>query len=58
MEKAYQWGEEIPIGLFWKRTDLPTLEDQEPVLKEGGPLAHRPLGIPADKAKEVIEELL
>src|SRR5712672_815253 len=41
MEKGYQWGEEIPIGLFWKRTDLPSLEEQEPVLEQGGPLAHR-----------------
>jgi 2-oxoglutarate ferredoxin oxidoreductase subunit beta len=58
MEKAYQWGDEIPIGLLWKRTDLPTLEEQEPVLSEGGPLAHRPLGIPPELAQEVIAELL
>src|SRR5580698_1678003 len=45
MEKGYQWGEEIPIGLFWKRDDLPALEDLDPVLAEGGPLAFRELGI-------------
>ena len=27
MDKAYLWGEEIPIGLFWHRTDLPSLEE-------------------------------
>src|SRR4026209_2644237 len=32
MEAAYKWGDEIPIGLFWKRTDLPSLEELEPVL--------------------------
>jgi len=58
MDKAFMWGEEIPIGLFWKRTDLPALEDLEPVLAEGGPLAHRELGIPEDQAKALIEELL
>jgi len=58
MDKGFMWGEEIPIGLFWKRTDLPALEDLEPVLEEGGPLAYRELGIPEDQAKALIEELL
>ena len=58
IDRGYQWGEEIPIGLFWKRTDLPALEDLEPVLDEGGPIAHRPLGIPEDQAKALIQELL
>jgi 2-oxoglutarate ferredoxin oxidoreductase subunit beta len=58
VEKGFQWGEEIPIGLFWKRDDLPSLEELEPVLTEGGPLAHRPLGISDDQAKALIAELL
>src|SRR5215212_4409958 len=54
MDEGYKWGEEIPIGLFWKRTDLPALEDLEPVLEDGqGPLAFRKLGIPRDKAQAV-----
>ncbi|MGH7973049.1 MAG: 2-oxoacid:ferredoxin oxidoreductase subunit beta [Limisphaerales bacterium] len=59
MEKAYQWGEEIPIGLIWKRTDLPALEDLEPVLQDGnGPLGFRKLGITDEQAQDVINELL
>jgi 2-oxoglutarate/2-oxoacid ferredoxin oxidoreductase subunit beta len=58
LDQGYKWGDEIPIGLFWKRTDLPALEDLEPVLHEGGPLAHRPLGIPEDQAKALVQELL
>jgi len=59
MEKGYQWGEEIPIGLFWRRTDLPTLEDQEPVLRDGGgPLACRAPGIAKKQTDALIEELL
>src|SRR6058998_2480314 len=46
LDKGYLWGDEIPIGLFWKRTNLPALEDLEPVLHDGsGPLAFRKLGI-------------
>ncbi len=58
IEKGYEWGEEIPIGLFWKRTDLPTIEELEPVLATGGPLAHRPLGVSDAQAKALIAELL
>jgi 2-oxoglutarate ferredoxin oxidoreductase subunit beta len=58
MEKGYQWGEEIPIGLFWKRSDLPALEELEPVLAEGGPLGHRKLGVTDEQAGALIKELL
>ena len=42
---AYQWGEEIPIGLFWKRDDLPAWTSSSRCSPSGGPLAKRPLGI-------------
>ena len=58
MDRGYQWDQEIPIGVFWKRTDLPSLEECEPVLDEGGPLACRPLGISDAQAQELIKELL
>ena len=58
MDKAYLWGEIIPIGLFWKRTDLPSLDELEPVLAEGGPLAHRPLGVSPEAAKALIQVLM
>jgi 2-oxoglutarate ferredoxin oxidoreductase subunit beta len=57
MERSLQWGDEIPIGLFFERTDLPTLHEGEPILKVG-PLAHQELGIPADVAKSFIDELM
>src|SRR5207244_4027813 len=59
IDRGYQWGDEIPIGLFWKRTDLPTLEDQEPVLHDGqGPLGWRKLGVSNEQAQSLIEELM
>jgi hypothetical protein len=45
--------------LFWRRTDLPSLEDLEPVLHTGeGPLAFRNLGISQEQCKPLIQELL
>lgn len=59
LTKGYQWGDEIPIGLFWKRTNLPSLEELEPVLHDGnGPLAFRKLGITPEQSQALIQELL
>jgi 2-oxoglutarate ferredoxin oxidoreductase subunit beta len=58
MQKGYEWGDEIPIGLFWKRDDLPSLDQLEPVLEEGGPIARRPLGIDSDMARALVNELM
>jgi 2-oxoglutarate ferredoxin oxidoreductase subunit beta len=57
MEKSLLWGEEIPIGRFFERTDLPTLHGSEPVLN-AGPLVHQNNRIPADVTKTFIEELM
>ena len=42
MEKAFEWGARIPIGLFYK-VDRPTYEDEEPALRSGTPLVKQPL---------------
>jgi 2-oxoglutarate ferredoxin oxidoreductase subunit beta len=57
MEKSTLWGDEIPIGLFFERTDIPAAHDAEPVLKPG-PLVHQKVGIPADIGKSFIDELM
>ena len=57
-EKAQLWGDEIPIGRFFQRTDLPSLDQAEPVLETGGPLALRELGIPPEITREFVTELM
>jgi len=42
-ERSLEWGDKIPIGLFYK-TDRPTYEDLEEVLS-AGPLALQPAGL-------------
>ena len=58
LDKGYMWGEEIPIGVFWHREDLPTLNDLEPVLDEGGPLAYRTLGITKTQSDSLMSEMM
>jgi 2-oxoglutarate ferredoxin oxidoreductase subunit beta len=58
MERGYEWGDEIPIGLFWKRDDLPALDQLEPVLEDDTPIARRPLGIDRETAGALIRELM
>jgi 2-oxoglutarate/2-oxoacid ferredoxin oxidoreductase subunit beta len=57
MEKSVLWGDEIPIGKFFERTDIPTLHGAEPVLNEG-PLVHCDPRVPADIARSFVEELM
>jgi 2-oxoglutarate/2-oxoacid ferredoxin oxidoreductase subunit beta len=57
MEKSLLWGEEIPIGRFFERTDVPALHAAEPVLNEG-PLVHQDPRVPPDIARGFVEELM
>jgi len=41
-ELAYEWGERIPIGIFYRVEGVPTYEEQVPALK-AGPLVKQPL---------------
>jgi 2-oxoglutarate/2-oxoacid ferredoxin oxidoreductase subunit beta len=58
MERAYEWGDRIPIGLFWKRDDLLSLDQLEPVLDDDTPLARRPLGVNAEMGRALVRELM
>ncbi len=58
MQRGYEWGDEIPIGLFWKRDDLASLDQLEPILDQGGPLAYRQLGISKKQSDKLIAELM
>jgi 2-oxoglutarate ferredoxin oxidoreductase subunit beta len=41
-EKALEWGDRIPIGIFYRGEPIPTYEDQLPALR-AGPLVQQPL---------------
>ena len=58
IERGREWGETIPIGLFYKNDDVPALDELEPMLAEGGALARRPLEVSAENARALVEELL
>ena len=58
MGKSQIWGEEIPIGKFFQRTDLPALHEAEAILDEGGPLAHRSLRLSTEAVKDFVAELM
>jgi len=56
-EKAMAWGDKIYIGLFLQR-EVPSLDQLEPVLDEGGPLVHRPLGLSREQAQRIIKRMM
>ena len=57
LDRGREWDEEIPIGLFYKR-DAPSLDECEPLLASGGPLALRPLGVSPEDARWILDELM
>ena len=56
-EKAMLWGDTIYTGLFFQR-EASTLDQMEPVLQEGGPLAYRPLGLSREQTQRIINQML
>ena len=57
MGKSLLWGDEIPIGKFFVRTDVPSLHGAEPVLN-AGPLVQADMRIPSDVTRSFVEELM
>ena len=57
-EKAMIWGDTIYTGLFFQKKDTPALDQLEPVLDEGGPLARRPLGLSQEQTQKIIKRMM
>jgi 2-oxoglutarate/2-oxoacid ferredoxin oxidoreductase subunit beta len=57
VEKSLLWGDEIPIGKFFERNDVPTLHGAETVLN-AGPLVGQNLRIAPEVARTFVEELM
>ena len=57
-EKAMEWGDTIYTGLFFQVEDVPTLDQREPVLKDGTPMAHRPLGLTEKQAQKIVRRMM
>ncbi len=55
--RANEWGERIPIGLFYRTEEKLTYEEEEPVLKKG-PLVKQPLGLSKEQGRALLEEFL
>ena len=58
MEKAMVWGDVIHTGVFFQTNSRLTLEEQEPVLDEGGPLAYRELGLSSEETERIITRMM
>ena len=58
MEKAMVWGDVIHTGVFFQTNARRTLEEQEPVLDEGGPLAYRELGLSSEETERIVSRMM
>jgi 2-oxoglutarate/2-oxoacid ferredoxin oxidoreductase subunit beta len=56
MDKALEWGDKIPIGLFYRNPNPPpSLDVQDPGL-QSGVLVRQPLGFSTEQRRKCIEE--
>jgi hypothetical protein len=52
------WGDVIHTGVFFKTNTRLTLEEQEPVLDEGGPLAYRELSLNSEQTERIVSRMM
>src|SRR3989442_1419845 len=58
MDAALEWGEKIPIGLFYRdRNPRPSLHTQDPGL-QAGVLVQQPVGVHQEERRKLIEEFM
>jgi 2-oxoglutarate/2-oxoacid ferredoxin oxidoreductase subunit beta len=58
MDKALEWGDHIPIGLFYRHPNPPpSLDAQDPGL-QSGVLVRQPLGMSREQRRKCIEEFM
>jgi 2-oxoglutarate ferredoxin oxidoreductase subunit beta len=58
MARALEWGEKIPIGLFYRNPNpRRPLDAQDPGL-QSGPLVSQPLGVTKDQRANLIAEFM
>jgi 2-oxoglutarate/2-oxoacid ferredoxin oxidoreductase subunit beta len=56
MEKAYEWGDRIPLGVIFQ-AERPTYEESEPVLALG-PAVDQPMGLSREIFDQLLEETM
>lgn len=57
-ESAMHWGDKIYTGVFYQREGALTLEQQEPVLRDDGPLSGRVESLTEDQGSKIINALM
>ena len=58
MDRALEWGDQIPIGLIYRNPDpRPSIDALDPALQTGS-LVHQPYDISPDTRKELISEFM
>ncbi len=56
-EKGLIWGDEIYIGLFLE-VDRPSLDQLEPVLDTGEPIAHRAPALKKEQSQKILKKMM
>ncbi|HEY7310051.1 MAG TPA: 2-oxoacid:ferredoxin oxidoreductase subunit beta [Gemmataceae bacterium] len=58
MDKAMEWGEKIPIGLFYRKPNPGPSLDQLDAALQDVPLVNKPRGLTKEQRRELVEEFM
>jgi 2-oxoglutarate ferredoxin oxidoreductase subunit beta len=58
MDKAMEWGEKIPIGLFYRKPNPGPSLDQLDAALQDIPLVNKPRGLTKEQRRELVEEFM
>jgi len=56
-EKGLMWGDTIYTGLFLE-VDRPSLDQLEPILETGGPIAHRSASLTKEQSQKILQRMM
>ena len=57
-QRAFEWGERIPIGIFYRTEDVPTYEEQVPALKTGAPAKRPEIRLQPAQVEDLLAEVM
>jgi len=57
-EKAYEWGKQIPIGIFYRVAGVPTYEEQVPALQAGPLVEQAGVQLSRQQVEALVQELI
>ena len=58
LQKSFEWGERIPLGIFYETQEIPTYEEQDFSIRKFGPPVKQRLALTPQEQAQLLQEFL